>query len=174
MPRPHRFRADTFGCPLLLTYGDFLHASSVAESVCPTKLATWRLVSGLVSVRAGEGTKYGDAGSAIVALAPSGTLRLVQGKDMARRTIVLAAAALAAGVGVAWLMLANEVREAGGLDVTLVLVVGWSFVAAGLVAWRLRPENRIGPAMVLTGFLRFAAVLFWSQGTVVEAEIPCG
>jgi signal transduction histidine kinase len=88
---------------------------------------------------------------------------------MGRRTIVLAAAALAAGVGVAWLMFANEVREASSLDVTLVLVVGWSFVAAGLVAWRLRPENRIGPAMVVTGFLRLAAALAQSQNLLLFA-----
>jgi signal transduction histidine kinase len=66
-------------------------------------------------------------------------------------------------------MFANEVREASSLDVTLVLVVGWSFVAAGLVAWRLRPENRIGPAMVVTGFLRLAAALAQSQNLLLFA-----
>src|SRR5688572_16998436 len=30
---------------------------------------------------------------------------------------------------------------------------GWGFVAAGLVAWARRPENRTGRLMVLTGFL---------------------
>jgi signal transduction histidine kinase len=84
-------------------------------------------------------------------------------EDVGRWTVVLAAAALAVGVVVSWIMLSNRVRESSGLDVVLVLVIGWSFVAAGLVAWRLRPENRIGPAMVLIGFLRFVAALFWSQ-----------
>ena len=82
---------------------------------------------------------------------------------MGRRVVVLAAAALATGVAVAWIMLSNDVRRSSGLDVVLVLVIGWSFVAAGLVAWWLRPANRIGPAMVLIGFLRFVAALFWSQ-----------
>jgi len=76
---------------------------------------------------------------------------------MGRRTIIVTAAALALGVGVAWSTFANERGEARVLDVMLVLVVGWSFIAAGLLAWELRPENRIGLAMAVTGFLRLAA-----------------
>jgi signal transduction histidine kinase len=86
-----------------------------------------------------------------------------------RGTVVLATGALLAGVAVAWIMLSNDVRRSSGLDVVLVLVIGWSFVAAGLVAWRLRPANRIGPAMVLIGFLRFVAALFWSQDPLLFA-----
>jgi signal transduction histidine kinase len=86
-----------------------------------------------------------------------------------RWTLVLATAALAAGVAVAWTMLTNEVRRWSGLDVTRILVIGWSFVAAGLVAWRLRPENSTGPAMVVTGFLRFGAALEAAQQPVLFA-----
>lgn len=90
-------------------------------------------------------------------------------EDLGRRTVVLAVAALTTGVAVAWIMLSNDVRRRSGLDVTLVLVIGWSFVAAGLVGWRLRPENRIGPAMVVTGFLRFGAALEASQDPLMFA-----
>ncbi len=38
-------------------------------------------------------------------------------------------------------------------------VTGGSFVAAGLIAWRRRPENRVGALMVATGFLFFAEQL---------------
>jgi len=89
---------------------------------------------------------------------------------MGRRTIVVAAAALAAGVGVAWLMYANQFREGRLLDAILVLIVAWSFIAAGLVAWHLRPENHIGLAMVVTGFLRLAAGLAQSQDLVLFAS----
>jgi signal transduction histidine kinase len=82
---------------------------------------------------------------------------------MDRKRFVLALAALAAGLAVAWLMLTNDVRDAGDADVALVLTVGWSFVASGIIAWNLRPDNLIGPAMIVTGFLRFAAALEWSQ-----------
>jgi signal transduction histidine kinase len=33
------------------------------------------------------------------------------------------------------------------------IFIGWAFVAAGLIAWWRRPENRTGRIMVLTGFL---------------------
>jgi hypothetical protein len=62
-----------------------------------------------------------------------------------RRRVVLAAVALAAGLLVAWVMLTNHVRPATATDVFVVLAIGWSFVASGLVAWQLRPENAIGP-----------------------------
>ncbi|HEU4542303.1 MAG TPA: sensor histidine kinase [Jiangellaceae bacterium] len=88
---------------------------------------------------------------------------------MGRRTIIVAAAALTMGVGVAWVMFANEVRTASVLDVILVLVVGWSFIGAGLLAWQLKPGNSIGTAMVVTGFLRFAAALDQSQNLLLFA-----
>jgi hypothetical protein len=33
------------------------------------------------------------------------------------------------------------------------VAIGWSFAAAGLVAWRQRPENRLGLLMTLTGIV---------------------
>jgi signal transduction histidine kinase len=82
---------------------------------------------------------------------------------MDRKRFLLALAALAAGLAVAWLMLTNDARRATATDVFLTLGIGWSFVASGLVAWQLRPSNAIGPVMIATGFLRFAAALDWSQ-----------
>src|SRR5919201_4894953 len=41
------------------------------------------------------------------------------------------------------------------------LDVGWSFVAAGLVAWRQRPENRLGLLMTLTGIVWFGRDFDW-------------
>jgi signal transduction histidine kinase len=86
---------------------------------------------------------------------------------MDRKRYVVALAALAAGLAVAWLMLTNDVRRATATEVFLVLGVGWSFVASGLVAWRLRPNNTVGPVMIVTGFLRFVAALGWSQDPLI-------
>ena len=47
----------------------------------------------------------------------------------------------------------------------LELLVGVSLLGCGLASWRARPENRLGPAMVLTGFAWFAAQL-------IEASPP--
>jgi len=81
--------------------------------------------------------------------------------------VILAVVGLLAGLGAAWIMLGNEVRRASAADVGLMLAVGWSFLASGLVAWRLRPDNPIGLAMVATGLLRFAEAPFWAQDPVV-------
>lgn len=82
---------------------------------------------------------------------------------MDRERFPIAVIALAAGLTVAWLMLTNDVRSVPTADLVLVLGIGWSFVATGLVAWQLRPHNAIGPAMIVVGFLRFAAAVGWSQ-----------
>lgn len=88
---------------------------------------------------------------------------------MERARAVAALLGLVAGVGAAWVMLGNEARHPTVADVALPLAVGWSFLASGLVAWRLRPDNLVGPAMVATGFLRLGAALYWSQDPVVFA-----
>lgn len=86
---------------------------------------------------------------------------------MDRRRFVLAAVALAAGLLVAGVMLTNDVRPATATDVVVVLALGWSFVATGLVAWQVRPGNAIGPVMVVTGFLQLGTGLGWSQNPVL-------
>jgi len=48
---------------------------------------------------------------------------------------------------------------------SLELLVGFTLFACGLRAWHSRPENRLGPAMVATGFLWFAEQL-------TEAKAP--
>jgi signal transduction histidine kinase len=57
----------------------------------------------------------------------------------------------------------------GGLDAKIVLnlVVGWSFMASGLVGWARRPENRIGALMVATGLLWFAPELLSQSASSV-------
>jgi len=44
-----------------------------------------------------------------------------------------------------------------------VVTIGWSFLAAGLVASSQRPANRMGPLMVLTGFALLSRQLRYSQ-----------
>jgi signal transduction histidine kinase len=57
----------------------------------------------------------------------------------------------------------------GGLDakVVLNLIVGWSFMASGLVGWARRPENRVGALMVVTGLLWFAPELLSQSASSV-------
>jgi signal transduction histidine kinase len=44
-------------------------------------------------------------------------------------------------------------------SVPLVLLVGWSLIGSGLLSWRARSDNRLGPIMVGTGVFWFASVL---------------
>ncbi len=64
-------------------------------------------------------------------------------------------AALAAALG-GW-AIALAIWKPGELTlpVAVHLAIGWSFVAAGLVAWARRPENRTGLLMTLTGVVWF-------------------
>ena len=75
------------------------------------------------------------------------------------------AAGLLAGLGAVWLAAhqpPDRPTEPGPL---LTLLVGGSLLGSGLASWRARPENRVGPIMVCTGFAWFAAQL-------VEASAP--
>jgi signal transduction histidine kinase len=71
-------------------------------------------------------------------------------------------AALAAGIGAAALMAAAD-DPPGGADIAVSLLVGWSFVASGLIAWERRPENVTGKVMVATGLVWFAHELVWAK-----------
>ena len=75
------------------------------------------------------------------------------------RTAAIAVAALAAGAGVVWLVLASDHADAKGVWATFGPAVGWSFVGTGLYAWRRRPESRIGLLMVLLGFAWFLSLV---------------
>ena len=48
------------------------------------------------------------------------------------------------------------------------LAIGWSFVAAGAIAWRERPENRMGVLMTLTGIAWFGRDLDWFDSALAE------
>jgi signal transduction histidine kinase len=98
-----------------------------------------------------------------------------------RRQTLLVAAALAAGVAAAWLAAHRDFEPYQTADAPLALLVGWSFVGSGLVAWWQRPRNRLGPAMVFTGFAWFATFLtdahqawLFTLGTALESVYLVG
>jgi signal transduction histidine kinase len=66
---------------------------------------------------------------------------------------------LLSGAAVSWVASHAVVHPSKIPDLPIVLLVGWSFVGSGLLSWRARPDNRLGPVMVLTGFTWFASVL---------------
>jgi DNA-binding CsgD family transcriptional regulator len=76
----------------------------------------------------------------------------------------MARAALAVlGAGLGLYAMALAVWEPGVLTLPapVHVAIGWSFVAAGLVAWRQRPENRLGLLMTITGVVWFGRDFDW-------------
>jgi signal transduction histidine kinase len=76
--------------------------------------------------------------------------------------LAVAALGVLAGVGSLVVNLTSEVEPPFVFTPYLGLLVGWSFIGGGLIAWSRRadrPERRIGALMVATGFAWFAAVL---------------
>jgi signal transduction histidine kinase len=77
-----------------------------------------------------------------------------------RRNLAIALVGLGAGVGTALLVLGSDrERDPVAASAVLALVVGWTYIGSGLVAWRQRPENRLGAVMVFIGFAWFATFL---------------
>ena len=77
-------------------------------------------------------------------------------------TLLLVAAAAIVAVG-----LTAEVLSRSAIpptDVALDLVTGWTIALSGLVAWRRRPESRVGPLLVVSG-------LTWFLGNLIVSNI---
>ena len=76
-----------------------------------------------------------------------------------RRSLAIAAAALAAGIADSLLVLTSDHFTDRGAWAVFGPLVGWSFVGTGLYACRRRPESRFGALMTLLGFAWFFAPL---------------
>ena len=79
---------------------------------------------------------------------------------------VLGATALAgvaaAGCSLALAQTSDHLAEPG-LQASLVNWVTLSYIFAGLIAWGRRPSSRLGPLMVVAGFIAFASSLQWAN-----------
>jgi signal transduction histidine kinase len=93
-------------------------------------------------------------------------------QDSAHLRLAIAALGLVAGAGTLALNLLSEVDPPFFFTPFLGLLVGWSFIAGGLIAWSRRadrPERRIGMLMVAVGFAWFAAALTRVELSVVAS-----
>jgi signal transduction histidine kinase len=75
---------------------------------------------------------------------------------------------LLVGLGLAWALAAEGARLAAGWPIGWVVtdfLPGAAFLLAGAVAWRRRPDSRIGPLMIAAGFA-------WYAGTVAVTMTP--
>jgi PAS domain S-box-containing protein len=88
-------------------------------------------------------------------------------RSPARVWLTVGPLALAAGGGALALVLTSGHEENVVLTSIFGLVVGWSFVIAGLIAQTRRPENRTGILLTLVGFTFFAGALAESNNSLV-------
>jgi signal transduction histidine kinase len=84
---------------------------------------------------------------------------------MTRKQLLVACAALLAGAGAVWLAAHGGRDRPTEPGAVLTALVGASLIGSGLGLWHTRPENRLGPVMVLTGFA-------WFAGLLIEASSP--
>jgi signal transduction histidine kinase len=83
----------------------------------------------------------------------------VTGSPSRRALIAAGAAGLACGLAYVALVLGGDDVDDPGLAAALGLVVGWSFVGTGLLAWWRRPGNPTGLLMAAAGFAWLATGL---------------
>jgi len=88
-------------------------------------------------------------------------------RDMNAGLIGLGVLGLLAGAGALWVASTPAIQPSGIPSAPVALLVGWSFIGSGLLSWRARPDNRLGPVMVLSGFAWFASVLQEGHGAVL-------
>ena len=74
----------------------------------------------------------------------------------------VAAAALGAALLVVGLALSLDTLYQRPLRIVLVLWCTLPFIAAGLIAWRGRPDSRFGPLLVAAGFVTPVSTLQWA------------
>ena len=68
-----------------------------------------------------------------------------------------------------------ELRVVGHPEARVfVLLIGWSFVGSGLVAWHRRRTNRFGALMVAVGFAWFAVVGVGNAPLALAAVVLAG
>jgi signal transduction histidine kinase len=75
-------------------------------------------------------------------------------------------------LGIVFGLGAEYIRLVAGWPVTWVvadLIPGIAFLAAGTVAWQRRPDNRIGPLMVATGFAWYVGTYSASFNPLIDA-----
>jgi signal transduction histidine kinase len=92
-------------------------------------------------------------------------------RHVAAWQIATAAAGVLAGAGVAWIV-SHAGSDTFGVPelpfaVPVIVLVGWSFIASGLLYWRSRPENHLWAVLIFQGFAWFGSMLPNSSNPVL-------
>jgi signal transduction histidine kinase len=82
------------------------------------------------------------------------------------RWVVIAVAACLAATGSVLLAHASDHFSEPGFHAALLNWTTLPYIAAGAIAWVLRPDSRLGPLMVAAGFVMFLSSLQWSSMSI--------
>jgi PAS domain S-box-containing protein len=88
---------------------------------------------------------------------------------MRTRILAILLLALAATAGALYLTLTSDHEENAVFISAVYLVIVWSFIGTGLLAWARRPNNRFGPLMASVGFAFMLGALSESNNEYVFA-----
>jgi signal transduction histidine kinase len=88
-------------------------------------------------------------------------------RQLNTKLIVLGVIGFVSGLGAFWITSHAAIRLPEIPNPPVALLVGWSFIGSGLLSWQARPDNRLGPVMVFTGFAWFASALGDGSGSVL-------
>jgi signal transduction histidine kinase len=111
---------------------------------------------------AANGRQRGASAVAIAELALGHEPRSARTPGRAVVGALALAGVAAASVAFAHALASEHVREPG-LQAALMTWIMLPYIFGGLVAWRRRPDSRLGPLMVAAGFAMFCATLAWSN-----------
>src|SRR5262249_49425706 len=109
-------------------------------------------------------SSFGRSARSSGGAAASGGLRV--GSSMSRRLLVALAVAgiVLVGVATALVLHAHGFKPDAGQSQDLAeIALDGIWIATGLIAWRRRPENRVGLLMVAAGFADLTGQLYWSS-----------
>jgi signal transduction histidine kinase len=81
--------------------------------------------------------------------------------------VILVFGAFLSATVLIWLASTNESLNRPGLQAGLACWITVPYIVAGLIAWRRRPESRLGALMVTAGFATFINFLIWSDNDLL-------
>jgi PAS domain S-box-containing protein len=97
-------------------------------------------------------------------------------RSAARLWLIVVPAGLLAGAGALAFSLTSDHQTGPAVLLVLSMLIGWAFIAAGLLARTRRPDNRMGLLLIAVGFTWFLSSLsgandsnLWTLGYVLGA-----